>query len=410
MQGVFMRGIVIFSFIFSFSILALSAEDFRFTQNEGMEYRIVSEVQESVWFDTELLGQSSILNRIGVKVVESDGDGALLDVSYGISEKSLDSGLYIYNSDEMRQFYRSHRGVYGPIPLDEYLPSVRNIPTFPEREIEPGESWSEMAEEIHDLKHFFSLDYRLHIPFRVFYTYAGKDEYEGRSVDVIHINYHFLQGLDLYSLPVSVIPEDGVDLPEYVSGDFKQVYLWDPEAGIPAAVEEEFQIVYKMLSGVRYTFKGSASGKVVEADQWKKEDVRNQIEEAVVEMEDVSVSISDDGVVLSLEDIHFKPDSAEFLPGEVEKLMQLKDILLQFPDHDLLITGHTARVGLSPDMGQGLSEDRAGAVASFLLSQEVRRDSQMVVQGMGSREPLGDNSTEEGRRKNRRVEITILDN
>jgi outer membrane protein OmpA-like peptidoglycan-associated protein len=405
-----MPGKVILGFFFYFTALLLPAQDFRFTQKEGMEYRIVSEVQEAVWADNQLLGQSSILNRIGVNVVNSDNEGALLDVSYGISEKSLDSGLYIYNSEELRQFYRSHRGLYGPIPMDEYLPSVRNIPTFPEKAVVVGDSWSAMAEEVHDLKNFFSLDTRLHIPFRVFYTFTGTSEYEGRPVDVIHINYHFLQGLDLHSLPPGVVQDTGLDLPEYVSGDFKQVYLWDRNAGIPAAVEEEFKIVYKMASGVNYIFKGSAAGRVIEADQWEKEEVRDRIEVAVEEMEDVSVSISDEGVVLTLDDIHFRPDSAEFLAGEEEKLQKLKKILLEFPYHDLLITGHTARVGVSLDQGQGLSEARAGAVASFLLKQGVRNSSQMVVQGKGSREPLGDNSVEEGRKKNRRVEITILDN
>ncbi len=389
---------------------SLSAQNFIFNQNEGMEYRIVSEVNESVWADSELLGQSEILNRISVEVLSSDEEAADLRVQYSISEKSLDTGLYVYAYEEEREFSRSHRGLYGNIPDDEYLPSVRNIPTWPEKEVRPGSSWAAMALEVHDLKPFFGIDYRLHIPYRVFYNYTGTREYEGRTVDVIEINYHFLQNIDALSFPPGTLPPAGTDLPVAVSGDFRQVYLWDPEAGIPAAVAEEFKIAYSMATGFSYIFKGSAEGRVIEADQWIKEDVKEEISKAVEEMEDVSVSVNDDGIVLTLEDIHFKPDSPEFLPGEREKLYRLKELLLQFPEHDLMITGHTARIGYSPDEGQRLSEERAAAVASFFLQEEVREASQMVVQGKGSREPVGDNSSEEGRRKNRRVEITILDN
>lgn len=397
-------------FFFVFLSFSLFSQEYRFNQEEGMQYRIISEVNESIWLDKSLLGQSTILNRIGVEVLSSKPDGALLEVSYGISEKSLDTGLYIYNWDAVRQFYRSHLGLYGQIPLDEYLPSVRNVPTWPEDSLQVGDSWSAMAEEVHDLMPFFQVDYRLHIPFRVFYKFSGVSKYEGRSVDVIEIKYHFLQRIDTMSLPPGSLPGEEYDIPGAVSGDFKQTYLWDREAGIPAAVEEEFKISYSMASGRNYTFKGNAEGIVIEADQWIKEEVRDRIEEAVEEIDDVSVSISDEGVVLTLDDIHFVADSSKFLPGEESKLLQLKDILMQFPDHDFLITGHTAKVGNSRDQGQHLSEERAAAVASFFLKEHVREASGMIVQGKGSTEPIGDNSNEEGRQKNRRVEITILDN
>ena len=230
-------------------------------------------------------------------------------------------------------------------------------------------------------------------------------------MEVINISYHFMYGVSLSGLPADRLPPPGADIPVELSGDFQLRYLWDPAAGIPAAEEGEFSIRYAMASGLNYTFKGRSSGKVIEADLWNREDARDEIEEAAQEIEDVSVSLSDEGIVLTLDDIHFVPDSAEFLPGEEAVLLELKEILLRFSEHDLLITGHTARVpGGSADQGQQLSEDRAAAVAAFFLKEGVRESSRMVVQGMGSREPVGDNDSEEGRRKNRRVEITILDN
>ena len=405
-----MKKIIIgFSFVFLSSLLF--CQEFRFIQEEGSEYRIVSEVHEGVFFNDELLGESTILNRIGILIGESDEDGANLNVNYGISEQSVDSGLYLFSTEESVRFYRAHNGLYGDIPLDQYLPSVRNIPLFPDRSLAVGESWSAMAEEVHDLKPFFQIDYRLHIPFRVFYSYEGTDLYRDRPVDVINISYHFLYELDPFSLPPGSLPGGGVDLPTGVSGDFKQVYLWDREAGIPAAVNEEFRISYRMDSGNCYVFKGKAEGRVIEADQWEKDSVRKMIEGVIEDgnIEDVGVSVSDDGVVLTLEDIHFYPDTAELLPGEEDKLQELARIIGEFPEHDLLITGHTAFVG-SHGTGQLLSEERASAVATFFLKSGVKSSSEMVIQGKGSREPVADNNTDEGRKRNRRVEITILDN
>ncbi len=389
----------------------LSAQTFRFSQEKDDEYRIVSEVREGVFLDDELLGESSILNRIAVKVLDADEQGASLFVNYSISEKSLDTGVYIYAMEDSVNFFRYHNGVYGDIPEDDYLPSVRNIPVFPDEVLQKGDTWSGMGEEVHDLKPFFDLDYRLHIPFRVFYTYEGQNIYEGRSVDVIRINYHFYKELDVYSLPPGALPAGQADLPNGVYGDFEQVFLWDPLAGIPAYVSEEFVIRYSMASGRIYTFKGNAEGEVTEADQWEKESVKEQIEEAIQDeqLEDISVDISDEGVILTLEDIHFYPDRAEFLPGEENKLRELGKIISRFPDHDLMITGHTAYVGPHRD-GIALSEKRAAAVAEFFLRMGLKDSSRMVIKGMGASMPVADNETEEGKRKNRRVEITILDN
>ena len=57
-----------------------------------------------------------------------------------------------------------------------------------------------------------------------------------------------------------------------------------------------------------------------------------------------------------------------------------------------------------------LSRDRAAAVADYLIVEKVRGPERMVVRGYGAEKPLGNNRTEEGRRRNRRVEITILEN
>jgi len=73
----------------------------------------------------------------------------------------------------------------------------------------------------------------------------------------------------------------------------------------------------------------------------------------------------------------------------------------------LLIEGHTAAVG---DAGaqQKLSVLRAQAVADYFVSKGVVKASQLVIEGKGGTVPLASNDTEQGRARNRRVEITLL--
>ncbi|TFH42122.1 MAG: OmpA family protein, partial [Chrysiogenales bacterium] len=74
-----------------------------------------------------------------------------------------------------------------------------------------------------------------------------------------------------------------------------------------------------------------------------------------------------------------------------------------------LVTGHTARVGDEAG-SQSLSERRAQAVADFLISSGGADRKRVVTRGKGSREPVAENETEAGRKRNRRVELTILEN
>jgi outer membrane protein OmpA-like peptidoglycan-associated protein len=57
-----------------------------------------------------------------------------------------------------------------------------------------------------------------------------------------------------------------------------------------------------------------------------------------------------------------------------------------------------------------LSRERAAAAADYLIEKKIRPADRVIVRGYGADSPLGDNSTEEGMRRNRRVEIIILEN
>ena len=122
---------------------------------------------------------------------------------------------------------------------------------------------------------------------------------------------------------------------------------------------------------------------------------------------DIEVGSRPEGVALTINNLRFKPDSAELLPGEAGRLDALAHALAAVPDRTLLVVGHTADIG-RPEGQKKLSVDRARAVADALEKRGIPRD-RLLYEGRGGTEPAAANSTEEGRARNRRVEIIILE-
>ena len=88
-------------------------------------------------------------------------------------------------------------------------------------------------------------------------------------------------------------------------------------------------------------------------------------------------------------------------------LTQFATSLNQNPVTTVTIIGHTDSTG-SDSVNNPLSIDRADAARDFLVSRGVARN-RIVTDGRGSREPVADNNTTQGRDKNRRVEIYVAE-
>ena len=113
------------------------------------------------------------------------------------------------------------------------------------------------------------------------------------------------------------------------------------------------------------------------------------------------------GIRLTMQNLNFKPDSAELLSGENERLDQIAQVLKEVPDQMFLVEGHTASVGYEKGEMK-LSVERANSVANALIQRGIPREK-FICKGSGGTKPIADNSTPEGKAKNRRVEITILE-
>jgi outer membrane protein OmpA-like peptidoglycan-associated protein len=82
-------------------------------------------------------------------------------------------------------------------------------------------------------------------------------------------------------------------------------------------------------------------------------------------------------------------------------------ILKENPNIKVEIGGHTDSGG-SEVANQKISEKRAESVKKYLMDKFNISGNRMVVKGYGSKKPIADNSTKEGRAKNRRVEFKVI--
>ncbi|MEH6308336.1 OmpA family protein [Olivibacter sp. CPCC 100613] len=107
-----------------------------------------------------------------------------------------------------------------------------------------------------------------------------------------------------------------------------------------------------------------------------------------------------------LNNIFFPVNGYELLPGSESDLVELIQ-LLQYNKHIRIeIAGHTDNSG-SPQANQVLSEKRAFAVYTYLLNKGIERN-RLEYKGYGQQHPIADNTTDTGKRQNRRTAFKII--
>ncbi|GBU23281.1 hypothetical protein R80B4_03198 [Fibrobacteres bacterium R8-0-B4] len=131
---------------------------------------------------------------------------------------------------------------------------------------------------------------------------------------------------------------------------------------------------------------------------------------AALQSDLLSVSKDARGTIISMADILFEPGKATLKPELKESLAKIAGILIVYKEPNIVVEGHTdntAKKGVDPkEYNQKLSEDRANAVLHYLEEQGVAA-TRLTAVGHAFEKPIADNATEEGRKKNRRVELVI---
>lgn len=155
---------------------------------------------------------------------------------------------------------------------------------------------------------------------------------------------------------------------------------------------------------------------LVQTEEEKLQGIESQVNDIVKDLElegSVTTSIEERGLIISFNNSIFFDSAKVDIKDELKPKLILVSNVLNKIDNYVRVEGHTDNLPISTSEYHSnwqLSSVRASNVVEFLINYGEISPSRLSAVGYGEYRPVVDNTTEEGRAKNRRVDILILNN
>ncbi len=282
---------------------------------------------------------------------------------------------------------------------DNGYPSFRSFPSFPKKEIKKGDTWEAKAERAVDPT---GQGIVTRMPIYIQYTYTNDQIFNEKEVYVLKALWATRYG---YGIGSSIQDFDGDPNLKSASGKHEATLYIDKLTGAALLIRDNVDESFVYSDGRKIAYKGTISLFTDYPSGVEEEIILPAINRLIADS-DIEYERTDLGYMLVIRDLQFVANKAELLPDEKNRLDQIADLLKKVPKNQILIEGHTARVGDQSDEMQ-LSLDRAHTIVSEMGMRGVNT-ANLITKGSGGTKPVADNETPEGRARNRRVEITIL--
>lgn len=173
-------------------------------------------------------------------------------------------------------------------------------------------------------------------------------------------------------------------------------------AGLGQAIggDTESTLIGAGIGGVLGGVAGGSIGRYMDNQE-------NALQQQFATSDAVNVQRNADVLAVTFKsDVLFDVNSATIKPGGYTEINRVAQVLTQYPQTDILISGHTDSTG-EEAYNQELSERRAMSVKNALANQGVA-GVRLRTLGFGETQPIADNSSPGGRQLNRRVVVTIV--
>jgi outer membrane protein OmpA-like peptidoglycan-associated protein len=406
-KRIFFNAGLLFALFFLTSAVTGSGSEkdgVRFKVRTDKPYTIVERSDFSRYDNGKYLGHVYREVRAAINPSGTDSGGS-----------ALYKGNFIVMEETLRDMRQSARAVNAIIPVnfalnaegrmriedDRGFPALRDFPVYEADGVTEGSTWTaggrRAVDPLNEGKTFL-------VPFTAVYEYKGIEDYKGVPVHRIEASYKPDSGIStLNSRQSGGFSGGGGAVLSSVTGKHDVTILIAVENGMMLLSRDNLDETFSWNDGRTVRFRGFTlcfAQSIVPLDGGK---IKKEIEKTdSIELEPV-----DAGLRLSIRDLQFVSDSNELLPSEAARLDLIAASLSGVEGRTFLVEGHTAATG-RPDGEMQLSIERAKRIVDELSARGIPQ-SRFIYKGWGGTKPIGDNSSDAGRRLNRRVEITILD-
>lgn len=363
------------------------------------------------------------------QTIDINGDVVSQDVelrnhiSFEIKDRAEDSLSIAQNTEfteqgKLRFEEKSEFTLYADgrmdVPAEYRTPLIRGIPRFETQKLAQGYVWKKPGTDVIQIPSAATF---LPVAVEVTYQYTGAQKLPAMAVflskGVSNAPVSAAQ-FPVFRATYSIAGAAYTDVRRgeewHVNGVFLITVWWNAEAGRPEFSSDEYEIaITNRTRQSTEKYSGTSFTRIIPVAALAKDDevesIRSELKSAVPEAE---VSSTEKGITINLPNVQFLSDSAELTQDERKKLDAVAAVLQKYPDRRVLIEGHTALAG-TPASRKQLSEQRAKAVKEY-LERKSPASREMLFRGWGAEKPVAPNTDEESRAKNRRVEVTILEN
>jgi len=383
---------------FAVLILSLNAHAYNLSWNLDKDERIemVKTADVKYYVNAKLNRLYEERNVIDITCSEKSDRLNRVHGVFSVHEKQYGEKIFKLINQFMVDFLIEPSGKFI-VKKNDYMPNLRHIPSFPENGVNVNDKWTSNGEIVFDN---FSKPFKITFPVEYTFVKIEKDN----EKDIAVINYYYSVNVDLSS------PGYPQDFPIRIAGENKGIMNWDLTSNKPKDMKDAYQIAFIFageggaLSSVEFHMNIKTENSLYKNFTPKeKEAAKEELQKELPS--GVDADIDKRGLVVRMNDLLFDFDSYSLRDDTREKLDQIAGaIKKKYPDREIIVEGHTDSMG-EKAYNQTLSEKRAMKVSEYLKSKSGH--DKFSYKGFGMEKPLSDNSTAEGRKKNRRVEIII---
>ena len=389
MKSQFVKTIIIILSVFLTTSLSVYSEKFEFSFKNGEKYNLSIRSNIRVYTNDKYIG----LNSKEMKGIQSvsilEDNNYLVQGFYYVMDKTMRNKINIGYKVKKEKPINFILQPNGNMKSTIDFPPLKSIPIFPDKTINYGDVFENLGIVNISLN---ENNESINNPVYVKTVYMGKKEFMGQSYDFFNIEYKY---------------SNNDNSKTHINGEHKINYYFNNDSGMPVYMEDHFteEIFFNKEKTKRIGFNLYFYKPIEKMD---KEKLLENLEIIIDKNEDFTIQKKDDGIHINISNLQFKANSIELLTLEDRKKIDLIYKTLKSIDkRSFIITGHTASTGDS-EAEMTLSTERAEYIANILIAKGIEA-GRVIYYGKGSSEPIAPNDSEENMKKNRRVEITILE-